>query len=822
LLANELAAADEQAMEDHVVECDACRRRLDELTSFAGAMKSRVSVRRDDNAEPMSPGGVLARLANSSKPALRVVKANTPAKKRLTESFLRRLGRSATITDSGRFLRRQAWTWPLIAAAVFAVGAWLVGGSVEEAMRKQRANMLHTVLNADIAALRQWIDNERAAAELVAADERLRPTVQELSALTGDSAGARARLIRAPAQDTIRSFLTGPQRRREFVGFILVSPTGTILAADDDAPLGAELSEYRRDFFTSLTGNRGAVSKPFASPLMLPDKKGTRRANLPCMYAAAPIHDDDGTRIAVLGLRLRPDDEFTQILQVARSGNSGETYAFDRNGLLLSQSRFDDELRQMGLLVDQPGSASILTVELRDPVVNMKVGERPTLRRADQPLTWMAASAVKGHDDYNADGYNDYRGVPVVGAWQWLEEYDFGVATEIDVEEAFAPVYVLRGAFAVLVGLLIAAAAGIFLAMQFIARQRRELHNATAAATQLGQYTLVEKLGTGGMGTVYKAKHALLRRLTAVKLLNPESITDTAIARFEREVQLTSGLTHANTVAIYDFGRTSTGVFYYAMEYLEGVNLDEFVRRYGPLPEARAVYVLRQICASLAEAHATGLVHRDVKPANIFLTLRGGQHDFVKVLDFGLAKWASDSHEANLTSTNTVAGTPLYVSPEAITHPAQIDARADVYGIGAVGYFLLTGSPVFSGSSATDICLKHVRSAPEPPSARIGHPVSPDLESLLLRCLAKAPEDRPVNSSELLRLLEACHVAGSWTAADAARWWADRDREQSATSPASKTSDAPEPPEPPEKRTSYAEAVRETPARNLQEQVPAT
>jgi serine/threonine protein kinase len=176
----------------------------------------------------------------------------------------------------------------------------------------------------------------------------------------------------------------------------------------------------------------------------------------------------------------------------------------------------------------------------------------------------------------------------------------------------------------------------------------------------------------------------------------------------------------------------------------------------------------------LAEAHDAGLIHRDVKPANVFLTFRGGQCDFVKVLDFGLAKLASDEREANLTSTDTVAGTPLYVSPEAITQPEQIDARADVYGIGAVGYYLLTGTPVFTGSSATDICLKHVRSTPEPPSARTGRAVSAAVEALLLRCLAKSPDARPNDAAELLALLDACPVHGSWTVADAAQWWAVR------------------------------------------------
>jgi serine/threonine protein kinase len=281
------------------------------------------------------------------------------------------------------------------------------------------------------------------------------------------------------------------------------------------------------------------------------------------------------------------------------------------------------------------------------------------------------------------------------------------------------------------------------------------------------------------MGTVYKARHALLRRPTAVKLLNSDVVSPAAIARFEREVQLTSGLTHPHTVAIYDYGRTPDGVFYYAMEYLEGSNLDELVRRYGPLPQERVWYLLHQVCASLAEAHQAGLIHRDVKPANIFLTSRGGEHDFVKVLDFGLAKPA-DGREITVTSLDVVAGTPLYLAPEALTEPQRVDARADVYAIGAVAYFLLTGTPVFSGGSASDICLKHVSATPQPPSARTDRPLCPALERLLLQCLAKSPADRPQDAADLLRLLDSCPVPGRWTAAEAARWWADRDERHSA------------------------------------------
>ena len=393
------------------------------------------------------------------------------------------------------------------------------------------------------------------------------------------------------------------------------------------------------------------------------------------------------------------------------------------------------------------------------------------MRRRDQPLTKLAAEATQGKDGYDADGYRDYRGVPSVGAWRWLPEFDFAIGTEVDTAEAFRPVYILRTAFWVLIGLLILAAIGIFVAMLYIARQQRALQKATLAAKQLGQYALEEKLGAGGMGTVYKARHAMLRRPTAVKLLDVDKMTDAAIARFEHEVQMTSTLTHPNTVAVFDYGRTPDGIFYYAMEFLDGLNLDDLVKRHGPLPEGRMVYILRQICGSLAEAHAGGLVHRDIKPANIFLTRRGGLYDFVKVLDFGLVKSLEGKETANLTNPRGLMGTPLYLSPEAVNNPESVDVRADVYAVGAVAYFMLTGTPPFDGTTIMEICMKHVREAPQPPSQRSGKSFNPELEALILRCLAKAPADRPADAGEVIRLLDKLVLPETWTPTEASTWW---------------------------------------------------
>jgi eukaryotic-like serine/threonine-protein kinase len=304
------------------------------------------------------------------------------------------------------------------------------------------------------------------------------------------------------------------------------------------------------------------------------------------------------------------------------------------------------------------------------------------------------------------------------------------------------------------------------------------LRKAVSDIRRLGQYTLEEKLGEGGMGVVYRASHAMLRRPTAVKLLLPDRAGKDALTRFEREVQRTAMLTHPNTVTVFDYGRTTDGVFYYAMELLEGASLDEVVEVDGPQPEERVIHLLEQAAGSLAEAHDAGLIHRDVKPGNILVVDRGGIADLVKVLDFGLVKdvglktGGGATSEPALTMANAITGTPLYISPETVTAPETVDARTDLYALGAVGYWLLTGTHVFGGNSILEVCGHHLHSIPDPPSVRLGRRVAPDLEAVLLACLAKRPEDRPASAHVLRERLRACAVAGRWTNARAAQWWA--------------------------------------------------
>jgi serine/threonine-protein kinase len=304
-------------------------------------------------------------------------------------------------------------------------------------------------------------------------------------------------------------------------------------------------------------------------------------------------------------------------------------------------------------------------------------------------------------------------------------------------------------------------------ASRVIYQLRREVR----AARKLGEYVLGEKLGEGGMGVVYRATHALLRRETAIKLLATDRVDAATIRRFEREVVETARLRHPNTVAVYDYGRTPDGIFYYAMEYLDGLDLGQLVEREGPLPPGRVVHLLAQVLASLDEAHSMGLVHRDIKPANVMVVGNTAAYDLVKVLDFGLVK--SDAPldgGTSLTNVGQLTGTPRYMAPEAIARPHAAGPQSDLYAAAAVGYFMLAGQDVFERGSLVEVLAASLHATPVPVSQRLRRAVPPDLEALVMRGLAKSPGDRPTSAAAFREALLRCDVP-PWTQADARAWW---------------------------------------------------
>jgi eukaryotic-like serine/threonine-protein kinase len=688
---------------------------------------------------------------------------------------------SHSVSRAGLFLKKQLWVWPIVAVVVLSVGGFAVRAAIESTMKSNLRSSLQTLLDVETAMLETWFEVQASNAETLANDAQVRELIYGMLEDADDVSTQEAVQDSVAIQKKLQKTLAPAMSSHDYVNYFvtdkskkIVSSTSAILVGQQDVP------EFGEFLARTLEGET-VVCAPFAGVVMEETESGRMRMGLPTMYVSAPVRDASFQVIGALALQIRPEREFTRVLQLGRIGESGETYAFNKSGVMVSNSRFDEDLILLGLLPDTDESRSILTLMIRDPQGNVTEGFRPAKRRSQLPLTRMAADAIAGNANVDVEGYADYRGVPVVGAWKWLPEYGLGVTTEIDVAEAFRPLVILQTTFWSLYTLLILSSAAIFAFTVVVARLRREAQKSAIEAQQLGKYTLERKLGSGAMGVVYKGRHAMLHRATAIKMLDVDKVTEASIRRFEREVQITCQLNHPNTIAIYDYGRTPEGVFYFAMEYLDGMDLEQLVEMYGPQSESRVIHLLLQVCGSLFEAHSKGLVHRDIKPANIMFNRRGCEPDVIKVLDFGLVKAVDEAKQSGLTAQGVLTGTPLYMSPESIESPMSIDARSDLYAVGAVGYFLLTGQSVFQADGIVELCQQHVDETPIPPSERLGRHVSSELEDALLTCLEKSREKRPQTARDLAQLLLLCPDANAWSIEEADAWWGRHERSQPCT-----------------------------------------
>jgi tRNA A-37 threonylcarbamoyl transferase component Bud32 len=700
---------------------------------------------------------------------------------------------------------KQNWIMPLVAALVVACVGWWADRQLRVVMQEELADDLRTTLEADVTALEIWMANQKKIAAVLAEEPRLRNLALDLLRKGGAKGTNQMGFASVARQLFIGDKL---QARLSTLGYTVGQLVNTNFEVVLDSGrrrsrMGTQVAEDLQPRFAELfASGEPIIITPFK--MQSPERSGwpegggmgrprgpgqpgrgprvrsialTNAAAVPpaltVMQVAAPLNDTNGVARGALALIINPDTEFTRILSVARSGQSGETFAFDPEGVMISKSRFEDQSRQLGLVEGSAGDSTALTLHLTDPGGDLTKGYKPGDANAVRPLIEMVERAINGGTGVEIEPFRDYRGVPVIGAWMWLAHYGFGVGTKIDAREGYRPQRLVRAVFVILFLLLVLASLIILLYSTRQVVWRRRLTEAQLKARQLGQYQLVEKIGEGGMGIVYKAHHALLRRETALKLLTPDRADAISIQRFEREVRLTCRLMHTNTIQVYDYGYTPEGIFYYAMEYLDGLNLGDLVARYGPQPEGRVVHLLIQICSSLTEAHALGLVHRDIKPANVFVTDRAGVPDMVKVLDFGLVRTVSHTDETTLDAADSEAlvGTPNYMSPEAFATPAITDARSDLYSVGAVGYHLLTGQAVFEGETMAELCRKRLEETPLPPAARIGRPICPHLEAVILSCLEREPEQRPQSARELIALLATSPRIADWNLEQRAAWW---------------------------------------------------
>jgi hypothetical protein len=643
-------------------------------------------------------------------------------------------------------VRQRPWATAAAFALVVGVATWIYVG-VRNSLVSITVSNLHVLLDTEVAALELWVREKQLNAERWARDARVRAASL---ALLADPAACRT-----PVRERFLAALDALLGPETAPGVTLVDRRGRVVAARRVEDCGRTLGEAAaHELAQTLLGQPS-----FAGPIGEGERLGGAAApGKPLVWISAPVRDETGAIAGALFIGKFADDRFSAVFSAARLGETGEAYAFDLRGRMLSKSRFHGQLVEAGRLGS--GESEILTLVLRDPE-----SAEPALTRLIAAAIAARSAAEPASSGEVTTPYNNYLGSRVVGAWRWLPQYDFGVAVEVAEAEAYAPLERLQRAF--LAVLLAAGAALLFLlvALARIARLRR----AVREAQRVGNYELLEQVGHGGMARVYRARHRLLKRPTAVKIIELAVANDEMLARFDREVKLASQLMHPNTVEVFDYGRTPEGQPFYAMEFLDGLTLQQLVKTHGRLAAARAAHVLRGIAGSLSEAHALGLVHRDIKPANVMLCKRGGEYDVVKVLDFGLVKDIRTEATRDLTRALKVLGTPAYMAPERIESAASADPRSDIYALGAVGYYLLAGAPPFAAENDLALAYQVVHKPPRPFGPELNVPE--ELADLIFTCLAKDPAQRPQFATDVIEALDFVLLRFPWTPAAARAWW---------------------------------------------------
>jgi len=667
-------------------------------------------------------------------------------------------------------------TWRNAATVIMGLllagmGYWAYQG-VRTSLAEARTTSLTALSGAVVAGIEVWVADHRNEATRLARDPVTVARVARLAAGASTPAGIAAGCHGDDAEELLRSLREDSSSLRRQAPRI-VDRNGMVIAADDRSSCGQRIRHplFRQRLDLALDGKPQFV-RPLPDPLLSLEAPGEAQRR-PLAWFLAPVRASTGDVVAVLAVGVVTDREFGQVFAAAQGGVAMEVFAFADDGVLLTPA-----YKAARLAAADPSSTPAgdipFSVFARDPGGSLAEGHRPKFEAAARPLIEPAALAIAARTPGQASErfgilttpYRSYTGEDAIGVWRWMPEFDLGVIAEMSAAEAFAPMRYLLVSFSVIGGLLVLTLAAAILSSLLLFRLKRQF----TRLQRLGAYTLEKQISEGGMATIYLARHALLKRPTAVKVLKRHVATDEFIHRFEREVQLASQLMHPNTVEIYDFGRTSEGQPYYVMEYLDGVTLAQLVADSGPVPPGRAVHILRQVAAALREAHARGLVHRDVKPENVMLCRRG-EDDVVKLLDFGLVKNLEHEHTRDITKQIRILGTPRYMAPERLVNPSDVDARSDIYALGAVGYFLLTGKSLFEGDDNLAISSQ-VLHAPAPSVREQGVPDIPAaFEALIAACLEKDRARRPQTADAVIAALDRIASRSSWTQDDAARWW---------------------------------------------------
>lgn len=671
---------------------------------------------------------------------------------------------------SPRWRGATRWGVFLLASLILVLVAWLIDRSVRETSIAFERESLCANVKSVAAEVRHWSAQLDAQAQQWGRDPQLLDLVQQYLAL-----GLH------PDKTQLRDTELAHQLRSraaaifgDDVRYVLWNPPGLTLASwqADQGDVGNHLPpESMVELGRALNGH---VQLQFPTQM-----KHTTEGFVPesstLMWISFPIYSDGANPVAVM--RVRDPDwirQFQSFFEQQNATTSADTYCVDHEAHVLIQSRYSPTWPELG--ISPPASdtaigkspAPIDFVRAVDPGGRLVDGFRPDRPRQMLPLTEASARVTMGEEGFNINGYRDIRGERVIGAWQWIPERGLGIISETSYQRAYAFSQMIRIGLAALL-LIPLGLTGLAWFGSNSLRTKQKLPS--ESGQRVGAYELLEKIGEGGMGYVFRARHSLLKRASAVKILRPDRLTLVDVGRFDREVKLAAQLTSPHTIRILDYGRTDDGLIYFAMEYLDGLTLSTVIARSGSLSASRTLHFLIQLCKSIEEAHTAGLIHRDIKPENIIITRRGNEADWLILFDFGLAKSVAPNSREFRTRETIWAGTPMFMSPERVRTPAAVDPRMDVYAIGAVGYFMLTGQPPFTTANPEMVFEQVLGVMPLSPS-QVGASASiPALDAIVMRCLAKSPDDRPDSAAQLRTRLEELAAKHPWTADEANAWW---------------------------------------------------
>ena len=663
--------------------------------------------------------------------------------------------------------RNSKWLW-LAALLPTALIGWWTYRQVETTMEQSVRSELKSLTDSVALASQQFLTDKAQLVESWSRQPSIRSAIIELAESADDD----------PSLDSLRGN-SGPseeihtQLKRlsgfEDVKFVVWSDSYRTLASwlPDQADIGRPVAPRGAENLARVMSGETVVFGParLTTSDLQEDTAGVSDTDRPVMAIVVPIQNNDGRIVASLMVRgIGMFDEFSRMfIDVAVAGDL-DAYAVNQEGIMLTDSPLAVTLADEGRL-EMPASEIAATLRVADPGQELTPENVARLQRAACPLTIAVADATAGNPDVRILPYENYAGQEVVGAWRWDNKWRIGIIVERGSDLAFATVRIVRFGFLLLGSLLFVTA---FAAAALIARATTAER---AAVHPLSRYEIISELGSGGMGVVYRAQHKQLGRDTALKVMIGDRHNKEDRLRFDREAKLAASLSNPHSVMIYDYGRAEDGEAFCVMEFLRGLTLHEVVARSGYQPIGRVLFIISQICDALTEAHGLNLLHRDIKPQNIMLSLDASVGDWAVVFDYGLAKPLEPVSDVYQTSETIWSGTPMYMAPERFRQPSVMDPRSDIYSVGCVAYYLLSGRPPFMECEPESLFALILSEQPISMSLHRKDDVPTEINNLVMKCMAKSADQRFATIQDLSWVVDQLRANYPWTVDEARTWW---------------------------------------------------